>query len=408
MKKIAVFCLALLVVTACSTLEDNPYEEVLRDLSVRLNYPENYESFVREGVRVTARDLNNRNEYSAYTDSEGVARFRMPQGLYRVGLMDRTEQGDRFNGVVEQVQLTQSAQNVTMALIHLSPSTLIIKEAYFGGCPKDPLEGRLQNDQYLIIHNNDVETQYLDGLCFGCADPYTSASSQNTWVTKDGEGNLVFQDFVPIVEALWQFPGSGRDFPLAPGEDAVLAVKGAVDFTKEFPLSVNLNKPEYFACHSRLHYANEQQHITPGDQIQDSHILRVVKKTGKANAFVIAIQSPAILIFRPTDPAFDLDAYMADDTQSLATVPGGTSQCVKIPWDWILDGVEVFYSVKNYKRLKPEIDAAPIFFTGPGLGISLHRHLDEETSAECGFEVYRDTNNSAEDFYERKTASLHQ
>lgn len=407
MKKITFLLFLLLGAAGCSSLEENPYEEVLRSLSVELDYPQEYADCRRGGVRVVARDLTTRNDYTAVTDENGVAVFRMPQGLYRLSLTDRTESGDRFNGVVEQVRLTETLHSVRIPLIHLTPSSLVIKEAYFGGCPKTPLEGRLINDQYIIIHNNDPQTQYLDGLCFGAADPYTSASSMNTWVEQDAAGNLTFRDFVPVVEAVWQFPGSGRDFPLAPGGDAVLVIKGAVDYTKEFPLSVNLNQSEYFVCHSRLHYSNETQHIAPGDRILDSHILRVLKKTGKANAFVVAIQSPALLIFRPDDPDFDLDAYIADDSRSLATAPGGSSQCVKVPWSWVLDGVEVFYSIKNSKRLIPEVDAGPIFFTGPGLGYSLHRRLDEEASAAAGYEIYVDTNNSASDFQERKTASLH-
>ncbi len=409
MKKITILLFALLSLAGCSSLEDAPYDGILRELTVRLNYPEEYAGCLREGVRIMARDMTSRNEYVAATDRGGVARFRMPKGLYRISLSDRTATGDRFNGVIEQVQLTGGEDlSVTIPLIHLFPSTLVIREAYFGGCPKTPLEGRLINDQYLIIHNNDNKVQYLDGLCFGCADPYTSASNLNTWVEKDADGNLKFQEFVPIVEAVWRFPGSGQEFPLAPGEDAVLVIKGAIDYTKEFPLSVNLDKSEYFVCHSRLHYSNEKQHITPGKNIQDAHILKVLKKTGKANAYTVAIQSPAILIFRPDDPLFDLDAYIADDSRSLAIAPGGSSQCVKIPWEWVLDGMEVFYSIKNNKRLSPEVDANPIFFTGPGLGYSLHRHLDEVASEVAGYEVYCDTNNSADDFYERKTASLHQ
>ena len=36
------------------------------------------------------------------------------------------------------------------------------------------------------------------------------------------------------------------------------------------------------------------------------------------------------------------------------------------------------------------------------------RKADESLSAEQGFEVLQDTNNSTEDFYERETQSLHQ
>ena len=407
MKQFLLLIFSALVFGGCSSLDEKPYEQTLCRLEVQIEMPQATASVQGVVMEVVARDQINQNEYRSKTDAQGLAQFLMPQGLYRLSLSERLPSGDRFNGVVEQVRLDESSKQVTMELIPLGRSSIIIKEMYFGGCPQTPLEGRLQNDQYIILHNNDSQTQYLDGLCFGCADPYTSASTQNTWVEKTPEGNLVFQDFVPIVEAVWQFPGSGRDFALQAGEDAVLVIKGAVDFTQEFPLSVNLNQSDYFVCHSRLHYANEKQHITPGDQIRGDHILSVLKKTGTANAFVVAIQSPAVVIFRPDDPQFDLKAYMNDDGRCLATVPGGRSQCVKVPWSWVLDGVEVFYSIKNSKRLAPKIDAGAFLFSGPGLGHSLHRKLDEDMSADLGYEVYCDTNNSEVDFYERPTASLH-
>lgn len=410
MKKFEQIFLSLLLcflLTGCTSIGDeNPYASQLKNIKITLNYPAGYENMVREGVEVTAKEISNGNTYHAITDERGVAVFKLPQGNYRVTLLDMVNSDTKFNGVIESIQTGNKKTDFMMPMIYLEPSKLIMKELYFGGCPKTPLEGSLINDQYVIIHNNDKKVQYLDGICFGSSFPYTSASSQNTWVEKDPDGNLIFQDFVPIIESIWQFGGNGEDFPLQPGEDAVLVLKGAVDYSKEFPLSVNLNNKDYFVCHSRLHYTNEKQHITPGDQIQKDHILKCLKKVGRANAFVVAIQSPAIVIFRP-EKGFDLNAFLADDTRCLATVPGGVEKCLKIPWSWILDGVEVFYSIKNSKRLKPEIDADPIFFSAPKMGRSLHRNLDEAKTQEAGFEIYSDTNNSKQDFHERTSPSLH-
>ena len=392
----------------CTSFGDgDPYAEALQTLRIKAVYPEGYETFTRSGVRITAEDIQTQNHYTALTDERGEVLFRIPRGHYRLSMSDRAAKDARFNGVLESVRLQDEELTYSMPLIYLKPSSIIFKELYFGGCPKTPTEGTLLNDQYIILHNNDSEVQYLDGICFGSVDPYTSASQMNGWVTMGDDGNLIFQDFAPINEVVWQFQGSGTDFPLQPGEDAVVSLKGAVDFTKEFPLSVNLNKKGYFACHSRLHYSNESQHIAPGDQIEEDHILKVLKKTGKANAFVIAMQSPAVVIFRP-EAGFDLKGYLADDSRSVATVPGGTNKCVKAPWDWVLDGVEVFYSINNNKRIPPAVDAAAILFSAHSMGYSIERHVDEEESQQAGYEVLVDTNSSATDFYERKTSSLHE
>lgn len=85
---------------------------------------------------------------------------------------------------------------------------------------KLPLEGNYQSDKYIILHNNDSEVQYLDSLCFGALDPYNSQAT-NVWVTQDEvTGATIFKDFAPIVQCIWQFGGTGKTFPLQPGEDA--------------------------------------------------------------------------------------------------------------------------------------------------------------------------------------------
>ena len=58
------------------------------------------------------------------------------------------------------------------------------------------------------------------------------------------------------------------------------------------------------------------------------------------------------------------------------------------------------------KRLRADIDAAGVEFSAMSQGHTLHRRLNETTTASAGFDVYYDTNNSSNDFYERETQSL--
>lgn len=398
--------LSVLLAAACTSFGDrNPYSGELLTLSVRAVWPEDYEGCARSGVRVTAREFTSGNGYVAETDGEGCVRFEIPRGIYRIAVADRVD-GAVFNGALEEVRLVSEDLDLALPLVYSKAGSIVFKEIYCGGCPMLPFEGTLQNDQYIVLHNNDTETQYLDGLCFGNVDPFTSAGT-NGWVTTGGDGQLVFREFAPVNVCVWQFGGSGRDFPLAPGEDAVVAIRGAVDFTTDFPLSVDLNREEYFACFSRLHFENEALHLSPGDRIRDSHVLQVRKKVGTSKAFTIAMQSPAMVIFHPAE-GFDFDGYLSDDSRCLERMPGGTLDCIKIPWEWVLDGVEIFYSTNNNKRIPPAVDAGAFAFSATGQGRSIHRRLDEEATERNGFEVWADTNNSSEDFFERATASLHE
>lgn len=242
---------------------------------------------MQSGIEVKATEITNGNAYTARMDAAGRVSFRIPRGIYRIAVSDRREDAI-FNGALEEVRLTgEGPQRLELPLFRSVPGTLVVKEIYCGGCPMTPATGNLQNDQYVILHNNDNRTQYLDGLCFGIVAPSASGANNNWVTTVDGE--LRFQEFAPVFECVWQFQGTGSDFPLAPGEDAVIAIRGAIDFTQDFSLSVDLNKPEYFATFSRLHFENENS-ISPRETKSNP---RTFCRSSRKRAYRKPIRSPS-------------------------------------------------------------------------------------------------------------------
>lgn len=397
-----------LLLAACTALDEaNPYEGVLGRLTVRLRYPGEHASWCREGVEVTATDRQSGNRYTARTDAQGEASFRMPNGLYALAVSDRADSQTLFNGAVEQLRLTAGGEAVAeLELRCVRPGGIVIREIYTGGCPATPATGSYVYDKYVILHNNDSETRYLDGLCLGMVDPYNSkGASGNYWTSLAPDGGILFRDYASVPDAVWQFPGSGRDFPLAPGADAVVALNGAVDHTATYPLSVNLNGEGYFVCYNETYYPDTRSHPVPGDRIDPARRLRLLKKTGLAKVYVVSNNSPAVILYRAPE-GFDLEGYLADDGQSL--IVRGSLSYTRIPWEWLIDGVEVFDATgtTNAKRLCSDIDAGAVTFVGLPLGRTLHRRLDEQASEAAGYAIYQDTNNSSDDFYERATQSL--
>ena len=407
MKKL--FCiLSCLLAAGCTSFEGNPYGDTLRSLSVQVVYPEEYASFLREGVPVKPTDRNSSNVYTALTDARGVAAFDVAAGHYRLSVLDRPDASSVFNGAVEQVDLAGADRNVSVELKYAKPGTILIKEIYSGGCPQDPpATGSYADDKYIVLHNNSFDTYYLDGLCLGMVAPYNS-NANNPWTSTDSSGNIVFRDYAAMPDCIWMFPGTGTDFPLEPGEEAVVAYYG-VDHTQTYSQSVNLNRKGYFVLYDMVHYPGNRLHPTPtpGDQIDESHYMKVLKKTGTNTAvvYVISQNSPAVILFRaPGD--FDLDAYLANDLES--AIASGSVVYSKIPWEWIVDGVEVcnLSEATRNKRLHTDVDAGYVGFSAKAQGHSLYRRLDEEATASAGFDRYVDTNNSSNDFYERETQSL--
>ena len=411
MKQNTTIILALTVLLStsygCAIDKGMQYDENMQTLTIKAIYPDGFESYAREGVKIKIEEINNGNSYSAQTDSTGKASVILSDGIYRVLVSDRHEEFF-FNGTADNIRLVNGDMELSINLIRSKTGTILIKEIYCGGCLRSPQEGEYQFDKYIILHNNSPQTQYLDSLCFGSLDPYNSQGT-NVWVDNDeNTGASIYQDFSPIIQAVWQFGGNGSSFPIETGEDAVIAVCGAIDHASQYPLSVNLNKPGYFVCYNSTYFPNTLYHPAPGDNISPDRYLNVVIKTGVANAYPLSIFSPAIVIFKAEGTTIQ---DFVKDPLNVVQKPGSKyDYVVKIPMEWIIDGVEVFYggSSKNTKRLSPEIDAGYVTQSDIYLGHTLFRHTDEQASEISGYEILMDTNNSSTDFYERTQQSLHE
>ena len=404
MKRFALIGLALLL-TACVEDYKSPWPDSLQLLSVNAVYPAGYAHAVHEGAIIRVEDIASGAAYAAKTDRRGLAEIRIPSGIYRITCSDRAGR-DLFNGMADKVVVTER-RIVDLPLSHSTAGSLVIKELYTGGCSKAPEEGTYQSDQYVIIHNNDTETEYLDSLCFGTLSPYNS-TAVNNWVDYDPvTGETVFPDFAPVVTVVWQLPGSGKSFPIGPGEDAVIALRGAVDHTAHYPLSVNLNRPDVFVCYNPTYFPNTLYHPAPGDKVQTERYAKVVIKTGQANANTVSLASPTFVLFRSEGIPIEEYVLQPDVVQ---TTPGNSAdRVVKVPYTWIVDGVEVFdgRSSGNKKRLSPAADAGFVTLSDIFKGHTVRRKVDGTASSENGFEVLVDTNNSSNDFYESEIQSLH-
>ncbi len=408
MKNKILILLMLLAVTSCVLPSDgDPYADTLCSFTIRVTYPTGYADRVRAGVPVTLEEINLGTMYQKETDDLGVAEFSVPVGLYRVSISDMDGE-DIFNGSADKVRAGRTGTVLAINLLHSRAGSIVIKEIYCGGCKRLPQEGNYQFDQYLILHNNDYRVQYLDGLCIGSLHPY-NAMATNPFVKKDPvSGESVFPPYAPVSEAVWQFGGDGTTFPLQPGEDAVVCLKGAIDHSAQFPLSVNLDRPGYFVCYNSTYFTNTAYHPAPGGNIARDRYLEVVVKTGVANAYTFSINSPAVVLYRAQGMTM---REWVQTEGAVIPIPGGsTSQVAAVLLEWIVDAVEVFSgtSSSNSKRLPPSLDAGYVTLSDTYLGHTLFRRTDEELSASAGYEVLKDTNNSSVDFYERESQSLHE
>lgn len=392
------FILTMFLCVSCIDLsENNPYATELHRLSITLGLPSEYAGLNLSGVSVELRDNANGASYTGVSDKDGVIAVDVMNGVYTATVATEISY-ERFNGSLSGIIVDGKDCSARMDLLHSRTGDILIKEVYCGGCLKLPAQGYYNLDSYVILHNNTDHTLYLDGLCFATLDPYNSNAS-SVW-DKD-------IDFAPLIQAVWQFPGDGTSHPLESGKDAVISVYGAIDHSSQYPLSVNLNKPDYYVCYNAGLFPNTTYHPAPGSNIREDHILDVVMKMGKANAYTFSVNSPAVVIFRSEDCTMN---EFVNVPEHIIQKPGSDDRIICLPNEWIIDGVEVFngQETNNKKRLNASVDAGYVTLSNTHESKTLMRKVNEARSEALGYEVLVDTNNSSTDFYERQNQSLHE
>lgn len=406
------FLFATLLLSCQQQLNDlgnyNPYIGGSKKINVTLEYPEGYEYEVKAGVKVTVANPVTGGKYDFLTNSQGKATIDLQHGFYRLSITDRGASIAGaipiFNGGIEQMEVIETEEgdiNLTVPLTISFAGQIIIKEIYYRGCLA-PDGKRFQYDKYISFYNNSDQIAYLDSVCFGTVEPYNAPTKMVPWVSYDNPDQI--NDTIPIIEAVWQFPGNGSTFPLQPGEEAVVAVTAAVDHTILRPNSVNLDLPGYFVCYNQR-YTNASYHPSPGPNLA-GRWLDLLWKQGTATAYPFSAISPAPVIFRI--PEVGAHEYV-NNPENRSRKPGTTTatEYVMIPSSWVLDGVECFDAATKFKRFPNTIDAGFALLNVTGEGKTLHRRVDVEATAEAGGRVvYMDTNNSENDFEVRDIASI--
>lgn len=421
------FCMmAVLAFTSCSDDDDEGYK--LYPVSVQLQYPTTTGEGPDDGVEVNLKNTVNGTVFTETTDDAGVAKFEVPEGLYEASASDKRIEGAKvllFNGLNTNVAVNQMTSNITLPMEFSMGGSIVIKELYFGGCPKNDGSGRFAMDQYVILYNNSSETLDLDDFAFAMVNPYNATTSNKDYV--NGELSYAAQKVVPAGAAVWYFQ---NDVKLAAGQQIVIAMNGAINHTTTYANSVDLSNSEYYCFYDTDNFNNPKYYPAPSSSIATSHYLKSYKY-GLGNAWPLSQMSPAFFIFNPE--GVDLKSFV-DDPSTTNNYGGNKNMGRKmVPETWVIDGIEVFQEGKQaLKRLTPGVDAGYINFT-EGLGYTAYRNVDKEATekieankgklvtgysadpsgidAEASIKngariIYLDSNNSTKDFHVRKVASL--
>lgn len=393
-----------------------------------------------DGLEVQLRNTSTNSIFTQTSDAEGKATFNVPPGTYEVTASGkRAEEGIAYtyNGTSGQVVVrSNEPASVVIAMKSARISQIVVKEIYIGGCMKDDGVTTFQFDKCIILYNNSDQKASISNLCIGQGAPSNGHSNNKNY---NAEGKLTYEaeGFIPVWNGIFYFPST---LEIEPYSQVVVNLNGAIDNTLAVSQSVNYANPDYYCAYDpESGYANTSYYPTPSSVIPTSHYLKAVR-LGLGNALPISVSSPALMLFQVKDsePATYANS---PDNQWYDGAMSQVNLCMKVPNEWIVDGIEVFSALKkteSKKRLTADIDAGYVWLTNYQ-GHVLYRNVDKEatealpenegklvyqyamgvddTTDPSGIDaeasmmngahiIFQDTNNSTNDFHERQKCSL--
>lgn len=429
--------LSILAAAALIAVSCDPVTPQTKTYEITVALELNDEAYEVAEINVALRDLNGGASFGAETDETGTATFNVPAGLYEASAsFKNASNGELFsyNGLNSSISVVEGSDAAfTISLVESKSNQIIVKELYTGGCVGS--DGKhFQYDAYVILYNNSDTPADASDICFGFSMPLNSGVSD--WLV-DGELSYAGK-YIPAGYGLWWFDTT---VTIEPYSQIVVAIKGAIDNTVTHPNSIDLSKADYAMYDPESGYNNAKTYPAPAATIPATNYLKAYAY-GLGNAWPLSIGSSAFFIFKMKDAkAFAQTEANLDYTMKIAATIG---PCVKIPHESIVDAVEVFTignEDKNAKRFPASLDAGYIYYTTKE-GYSAYRNVDKEateaiegnkeklvygyslgtesidqTTDPSGIDaeasvangaviVYKDTNNSTNDFHLRSKASL--
>lgn len=279
-------------------------------------------------------------------------------------------------------------------------STIIFKEVYFEGVASYYFQ-----DAFYELVNNSNEVQYLDGIIFALIDRGSKKDISN-WA--DSLGNIP-ADYYPLSNYVMQFPGSGKEYPLQPGQNIVIATL-SMDHTARELTDADAPSP------SKLDDADWEIYIpTSSRDIDNPDVPNLEHIWGSGGFYFMpaVFGQPMALIKLPE--GMTAEAFVTDST-NYHSAPGTTKDILCVPCDYVIDAIDIqrHGETQIVKAFHPAQDAGYTFITGTDetapdyvvdfdswespmyTGKSLRRKCTMVTDE--GRAYFKDTNNSTVDF----------
>lgn len=317
--------------------------------------------------------------------TDGVNRIeKLIPGTYSINITGNVEQeGKTFYLIGSKVNylVVKDGESLSIDVDGASVGPLAFSELFYAGT--EPFYFR--NQFYEIINNSD-ETVYLDGLHFANLVPSAATVNLPVWPESDA-GKYVY------AERIWKIPGTGKDYPLAPGESFSMAQFAAnhqlAQYNPKSPIDCSTSEFEFNMNNANFpdQPATDMQHV----------FYNGLAGKGSLPQYLTSVMGGAYVIFRvPEGESYDPVNNKSLQTRNLATT--SANLYAKIPLTYIMDAVECGQNENmiTAKRVPSLLDAGMTYVGATYNSKGVRRKKSGVDST--GRPILQDTNNSTEDF----------
>lgn len=385
-KYILYLAFSLSVLSSCESFKDASDAEIVEYIKISVETKSVLAGIDNpEGLEIVFNNYATGVSRRTLLDGEKTAVDSLIPGIYSISIEGEAfdAKGDKFlmKGALVNYPLFKNGESVEVSINGLRASALVFKEIFYAGTASFYFR-----NQFYEIYNMSEKTVYLDGLHFANLTPGTATTKLPTWPEEDGE------DYA-YAERVWKFPGSGTEYPLAPGESCVISQFAANHKLDKY----NPNSP-IDGSSSDFEFNMNNANFPDQPAYDMLHVFYNGQAAmGTVPQYLTSVFGGAYVIFRPLEG----DVYDPVDNPNLKTkdlASTGTTQYAKIPISYILDAVEAGNNASMIaaKRVPSVLDAGMTWVGANYNSLGVARKV-KETRAD-GVLVLEDNNNSTTDF----------
>jgi hypothetical protein len=309
-------------------------------------------------------------------------------------------------GLIENTQITPESKNKTIPLFIKETNAgndFVIQEIFFTGTVYPDNGKQYNSGKYFKIYNNSSQTLYADGLLI-------CQSNFNTWI-KESIAPVIFNEAFPV-KAILMLPGSGKEYPVEPGE-SLLVCDNAVNHNETNPGAVDMT-PAAVIGKEGTKYLFEFPTTNPSMGQADNPIVpnaQVIYSTLNYSMFFMHNRGAEAYALARLGEGITKEQYLSQYKYDYVDLEYDSNESAyKIPNEWIADAVTVSTEGKHeWLVVSPSLDKGWTYCSlqdgdKTRYDTCVRRKIKGVNGK--GIKVLKDTNNSREDFIPRATIFL--